>query len=77
MSYFHTILLSASYLNTSSYGTCFAKSAFHSTNLCQGLPQGIPIKGSYLGSLLGFSVIGSSLGSWVVHMSLGAWKYIF
>ena len=43
-------------------GNCFAKSAFNSTNLFQGLPQGLQLNGSYLGSSLGFSVIGSSLG---------------
>ena len=42
-------------------GNCFAKSAFNSTNLFQGLPQGLQLNGSYLGSSLGFSVIGSSL----------------
>ena len=41
---------------------CFAKLAFNSTNLFQGLPQGLQLNGSYLGSSLGFSVIGSSLG---------------
>ena len=56
-------------------GNCFAKSAFNSTNLFQGLPQGLQVKG--LGSSSGFSVIGSSLGSWVLGMPHEVSKYIF
>ena len=49
-------------------GTCFAKSAFNSTNIFQRLSQDLQVKGSYLGSSLDFSVIESSLGSWVLGM---------
>ena len=47
-------------------GTCFAKSAFISTNNFQRLSQDLQVKGSYLGYSLDFSVKGSSLGSWVL-----------
>ena len=60
MPYFDTVSISDSYLNISSWGNCFAKSTFNSTNLFQGLPQGLQLKG--LGSSLGFSVTWSSLG---------------
>ena len=60
MPYFHT--LNVCFLSQYFFlGNCFAKSAFNSTNLFQGLPQGLQLNGSYLGSSLGFSVIGSSL----------------
>ena len=63
MPYFDTVSIFDSYLNISSWENCFAKSAFNSTNLFQGLPQGRQLKD--LGSSLGFSMKGSSssLGS--------------
>ena len=56
-------------------GNCFGKSTFNSTNLFQGLLQGLQLKG--LGSSLGFSVTGSSLGSWILGMLHEVSKYIF
>ena len=58
-------------------GNCFAKSAFNSTNLFQGLPQGLQLNGSYLGSSLDFPVIVPFLGSWVLGLSHWVSKYIF
>ena len=40
-------------------GNRFTKSAFSSTNLFQGLPEGLQLNGLYFGSSLGFCVIGS------------------
>ena len=61
MPYFHTVSISASHLNIPSYGIALPNQLLNSTNLFQGVPQGLQLNGLFLGSSLGSSVIGSPL----------------
>ena len=70
MSYFHTVSISAFLSQYFFLGTCFANSAFDSTNIFQCLSQDLQVKGSYFSVLFSDRFVLRFLGPRYASLSL-------